>query len=160
MQSRTDVMIIDTDHTRAKSLRRILRQGRPSIEVEECTDCGQALQRVRDRRPSLVFLHSTCPYGDDGRSLVEQIREDSWSSKVGIMMVLPISGSALYRSGYQEGAEVLDLADDLITTDFTSDMVQGLAYEYLDRRAVAEKAWAAEAEGATEPGYAFISKSV
>ena len=35
-----------------------------------------------------------------------------------------------------------------------------LAYEYLDRRTVTEKDWVGETEGVTEPGYAFISKSV
>ena len=71
----------------------------------------------------------------------------------GIMLVLPVSGSMLYRSGYQKGMEMLELADDLITTDFTSDMIQHVVTDYLDRRAAVRQE-AREAVG--EPEYAFI----
>lgn len=161
MQTRPDVMIIDTDRNRIKSLRRILREARRELSVEDVTDVARVRETVLGRRPRLVLLHSAFPYmEEDGTGIVELVREDFRSAKAGIMLVLPISGSALYRSGYQEGMEMLDMVDDLITTDFTSDMIQSVVTDYLDRHPETAKAWEAEPEAAREPGYAFVSKSV
>ena len=141
MQTRPDVMIIDTDRDRIKSLRRILRDARGEMLVEEVTDTRSARESILTRRLKLVLLHSTFPYLEqDGTGLLELIQNDFRNTNVGIMLVLPISGSLLYRSGYMEGMEMIDLADDIITTDFTSDMVQSVVVGYLDRRAVREVA--------------------
>ena len=35
---------------------------------------------------------------------------------------------------FGEGSEILEVADDLITTDFTSDMIQSIVSEYIERR--------------------------
>ncbi|GAB4268729.1 MAG: hypothetical protein Kow0092_22600 [Deferrisomatales bacterium] len=159
MNTRPDVMIIDTDRKRIKSLRRILREARKDLTVDEVTQVSEVRDAVIRKRPTLVLLHSTFPYLEkDGTGLMELIREDFRASRTGVMLVLPISGSALYRSGYQEGMEILDMADDLITTDFTSDMIQSVVAEYLDRRAATEEAWEAETEAAAKPEFAFISR--
>ena len=101
-------------------------------------------------------LHTTFPYLEkDGTGLLELIQDDFRNSNVGVMLVLPISGSLLYRSGYMEGMEMIDLADDLITTDFTSDMVQSVVLSYIDRRAV-RAVEVPQAVPATEPSYAFV----
>lgn len=160
MQSRPDVMIIDTDRKRIKSLRRILKDARREVSIDEVTELKKVREAIVTRRPTLVLLHSAFPYLEaDGTGLMELIQEDFRNTKTGVMLVLPISGSALYRSGYQEGMEYLELADDLLTTDFTSDMVQGVVCDYLDRRAAA--AQEAEAEvTAGAPEFAFTTKSV
>jgi PleD family two-component response regulator len=152
--SRPDVMIIDTDRNRIRSLRRILREARGSLTVEEVTQPQQVRAAVAKERPTLVLMHSTFPYlEEDGTGLLELVQEDMRNVNTGIMLVLPVSGSMLYRSGYQDGMEMLELADDLITTDFTSDMIQNMVIDYIDRRAaVRQEARAA----AGEPAYAFI----
>jgi len=154
MQSRPDVMILDTDRSRSKSLRRILRDGRRDVTVEEIAEVRGAREAILSRRPALVLLHSTFPYLEqDGTGLLELIQDDFRNQKIGVMLVLPISGSLLYRSGYQDGMEMVELADDLITTDFTSDMIQSVVCQYLDRCATApERA----AEPAGTPEYAFV----
>lgn len=154
MPSRPDVMILDTDRSRTKSLRRILRDGGREISVEEVTEVRGAREAILSRRPALVLLHSTFPYLEkDGTGLLELIQDDFRNTRIGVMLVLPISGSLLYRSGHQEGVEMLELADDLITTDFTSDMIQSVVCQYLDRcAAVPEPA----AEPAGAPEYAFV----
>lgn len=154
MQTRPDVMIVDTDRNRIKSLRRILREARAQLMVEEVTDVRSVRESILTRRPVLVLLHSTFPYIEkDGTGLMELIQEDFRNTNVGIMVVLPISGSLLYRSGYQEGMEMIDLADDIITTDFTSDMIQSIVLGYLDRRAVRQEM--AETARAVQPELAF-----
>jgi len=154
MQTRPDVMILDTDRNRSKSLRRILREARRDVTVEEVAEVKGVRQAILSRRPALVLLHSTFPHLEqDGTGLLELIQDDFRASHIGVMLVLPISGSLLYRSGYQEGMEMLELADDLITTDYTSDMIQSVVCDYLDRRATAEEP-ATEAVGA--PEYAFV----
>jgi DNA-binding NtrC family response regulator len=159
MQSRPDVMIIDTDRKRIKALRRILREARRDAAIEEVTELKKVRQAILTRRPTLVLLHSAFPYLEaDGTGLMELIQEDFRNTKTGVMLVLPISGSVLYRSGYQEGMEFLEMADDLLTTDFTSDMIQSVVFDYLDRRAAAQEAEAEATAG--EPEFAFISKSV
>jgi DNA-binding NtrC family response regulator len=160
MQTRPDVMILDIDRNRVKSLRRILREGRKDLSIEEVSEVKSARQAILSRRPTLVLLHSTFPYLEkDGTGLLELIQEDFRNTNIGIMLVLPISGSLLYRSGYQPGMEMIDMADDLITTDFTSDMIQSVVLEYLDRRAAA--ALETEHAGATEPSFVFVpSKQV
>jgi PleD family two-component response regulator len=161
MQTSPDVMIIDTDRKRIKALRRILRDARRNVAIEEITEVKRVKEAIVTRRPTLVLLHSTFPYlEEDGTGLMELIQEDFRNANIGVMLVLPISGSVLYRSGYQEGMEILDMADDLITTDFTNDMIQAVTLDYLDRRAAVAEAVEAEPEAAAEPGYAFISKSV
>ena len=156
MQTRPDVMIMDTDRNRIKSLRRILREARGSLNIEEVVEPKGARQAILTRRPSLVLLHTTFPYLEkDGTGLLELIQDDFRNNKVGVMLVLPISGSLLYRSGYMEGMEMIDMADDLITTDFTSDMIHSVVIGYLDRRA-AEPATVTEGSPATEPSYAFV----
>ena len=153
--SRPDVMIIDTDHNRIRSLRRILSEARSNLTVEEVTQPSQVREAVNKGRPSLVLMHTTFPYlEEDGTGLVELVQEDMRNINTGIMLVLPVSGSLLYRSGYQEGMEWLELADDLITTDFTSDMIQHVVVDYLDRHAVRQEARAA----AGEPEYALVSE--
>ena len=150
MQTRPDVMILDTDRNRTKSLRRILRESRSDLLVEEISDAGSVRESILTRRPRLVLLHSTFPAPDgDCASLLELTRH----TNLGVMLVLPISGSLLYRSGYQDGMEMLDQADDIITTDFTSYMVQSVVVNYLDRRAVRQEA--AEVVGAVQPELAF-----
>ncbi len=152
--SRPDVMIIDTDRNRIRSLRRILREARSNLTVEEVTQPNQVRAAVAKERPTLVLMHSTFPYlEEDGTGLLELVQEDMRNVNTGIMLVLPVSGSMLYRSGYQKGMEMLELADDLITTDFTSDMIQHVVTDYLDRRAAVRQE-AREAVG--EPEYAFI----
>jgi len=154
MQTRPDVMILDTDRSRTKSLRRILRESRREISVEEVSEVQSARDAILSQRPSLVLLHSTFPYLEqDGTGLLELIQDDFRNHKIGIMLVLPISGSLLYRSGYQEGMEMLEMADDLITTDYTSDMIQSVVCDYLDRRATAKEP-VTEAVGT--PEYAFV----
>jgi CheY-like chemotaxis protein len=154
MQSRPDVMILDTDRNRTKSLRRILRESRRDVSVEEVSEVKSAREAILSRRPALVLLHSTFPYLEqDGTGLLELIQDDFRNSNIGIMLVLPISGSLLYRSGYQEGMEMLEMADDLITTDYTSDMIQSVVCDYLDRRATATER-VPEAVGT--PEYAFV----
>ena len=156
MQTRPDVMILDTDRNRIKSLRRILREARSDLSIEEVTETTGARQAILSRRPTLVLLHTTFPYLEkDGTGLLELIQDDFRNSNVGVMLVLPISGSLLYRSGYMEGMEMIDLADDLITTDFTSDMVQSVVLSYIDRRAV-RAVEVPQAVPATEPSYAFV----
>ena len=156
MQTRPDVMIMDTDRNRIKSLRRILREARGSLNIEEVVEPKGARQAILTRRPSLVLLHTTFPYLEkDGTGLLELIQDDFRNNKVGVMLVLPISGSLLYRSGYMEGMEMIDMADDLITTDFTSDMIQSVVIGYLDRKA-AQPATVTEGAPATEPSYAFV----
>ena len=156
--SRPDVLIIDTDRNRIRSLRRILREARSDLAVEEVTQPSQAREAVSKTRPTLVLMHSSFPYlKEDGTGLLELVQEDMRNVNTGIMLVLPVSGSVLYRSGYQEGMEILDLADDVITTDFTSDMIQHMVIDYIDRRATVRQE-AREAAG--EPEYAFVSKSV
>ena len=154
MQSRPDVMILDIDRNRSKSLRRILRDGRREVTVEEVAEVRGAREAILSRRPALVLLHSTFPYLErDGTGLLELIQDDFRNHKIGVMLVLPISGSLLYRSGYQDGMEMVELADDLITTDFTSDMIQSVVCQYLDRCATApERA----VEPAGTPEYAFV----
>ncbi|MHB8763561.1 MAG: response regulator [Deferrisomatales bacterium] len=155
MQSRPDVMIVDTDRSRVKSLRTILRDGRKDLTVEEVTDVAKVRDAILSRRPALVLLHSTFPYlQEDGTGLLELIQDDFRNVNVGVMLVLPISGSLLYRSGYQPGMEMIDMADDLITTDFTSDMIQSVVCSYLDRRAA--RAEVAEEVPAGEPSFAFV----
>jgi hypothetical protein len=156
MQTRPDIMIMDTDRNRIKSLRRILREARGNLNIEEVVEPKGARQAILTRRPTLVLLHTTFPYLEkDGTGLLELIQEDFRNNKVGVMLVLPISGSLLYRSGYMEGMEMIDMADDLISTDFTSDMIQSVVIGYLDRRA-AEPAPVTEEAPATEPSYAFV----
>ncbi|MDF1552707.1 MAG: hypothetical protein P1P84_06565 [Deferrisomatales bacterium] len=152
--SRPDVMIIDTDRNRIRSLRRILREARSNLTVEEVTQPSQVRAAVAKERPTLVLMHSAFPYlEEDGTGLLELVQDDMRNVNTGIMLVLPVSGSMLYRSGYQEGMEMLELADDLITTDLTSDMIQHMVIDYLDRRTVVRQE-AREAAG--EPAYAFI----
>lgn len=155
MKSRPDVMIVDTDRSRVKSLRTILRDGRKDLTIEEVTDTAKVHDAILSRRPTLVLLHSTFPYlHKDGTGLLELIQDDFRNVNVGVMLVLPISGSLLYRSGAQPGMEMIDMADDLITTDFTSDMIRSVVGGYLDRRAV--KAEATEEVPAGEPSFAFV----
>lgn len=154
MQTRPDVMILDTDRSRTKSLRRILTEAKRDVSVEEVTEVKSAREAILSRRPALVLLHSTFPYLEqDGTGLLELIQDDFRNSNIGVMLVLPISGSLLYRSGFQEGMEMLELADDLITTDYTSDMIQSVVCDYLDRRATVKER-ATQAVGA--PEYAFV----
>ena len=135
MQAKPVVMIVDTDRNRRKALRRILKEGRMDATIEEVSQVKQSREAILRGRPTLVLLHSTFPYmEEDGTGLLEFIKEDFRNSRIGLMMVLPISGSLLYRSGYQEGSEILEVADDLITTDFTSDMIQSIVSEYIERR--------------------------
>ncbi|MBI5014666.1 MAG: hypothetical protein HZB55_04150 [Deltaproteobacteria bacterium] len=161
MQTKPDVMIIDTDRNRIKSLRRILREAKGDLSIEEISEVREVHDAILTRRPKLVLMHSTFPYlQPDGTGLLELIQDDFRNTNTGIMLVLPLSGSLLYRSGYQEGIEMLDMADDLITTDFTSDMVQSVVLGYLGRREAMEKATVPEAEPARAPSYAFTSKPV
>ncbi|MDW7708858.1 MAG: hypothetical protein SCH98_00175 [Deferrisomatales bacterium] len=154
MQTRPDVMILDTDRSRSKSLRRILQDGRQDVRVEEVAEVASARGAILSRRPALVLLHSTFPYLEgDGTGLLELIQDDFRNSNIGVMLVLPISGSLLYRSGYQEGMEMLEMADDLITTDYTSDMIQSVVCDYLGRRAAATES---VVEAAGTPEYAFV----
>lgn len=139
MQAKPVVMIVDTDRSRRKALRRILKGASVDVKIEEVHKVSHSREAILKGRPTLVLLHSAFPYiEDDGTGLFEFIKEDFRNSRIGLMLVLPISGSLLYRSGYQEGSEILDLADDLITTDFTSDMIQSIVGEYIERRVAAE----------------------
>lgn len=154
MQTRPDVMILDTDHSRSRSLRRILQEARRDVTVEEVTEVKNAREAILSRRPTLVLLHSTFRYLEqDGTGLLELIQDDFRNSNIGVMLVLPISGSLLYRSGYQEGMEMLEMADDLITTDYTSDMIQAVVCDCLERREAAKER-VPEAVGT--PEYAFV----
>ncbi len=136
MNTRTDVMIVDTDRKRSRALRRILKDTGRNLKVEDVTETANARSRILSSRPTLVLLHSAFPYlEEDGTGLLELIQEDFRNVNIGVMLVLPISGSLLYRSGYQEGSEMLEMANDLITTDFTSDMIQSVVCEYIDRQA-------------------------
>jgi PleD family two-component response regulator len=161
MQNKPDVMIIDTDRSRIKSLRRMLKEAREELLIEEVSETRAVRDAILTRRPRLVLLHTTFPYIEkDGTGLLELIQEDFRNTNTGIMLVLPLSGSLLYRSGYMDGIEILDMADDLITTDFTSDMVQSLVLRYLDRKAAAEQVVVPEAEPMAAPSYVFTSKPV
>ncbi|MBE0618271.1 MAG: hypothetical protein IH608_10140, partial [Proteobacteria bacterium] len=92
MKTRPDVMILDTDHSRTKSLRRILRESRREVSVEEVTEVKSAREAILSRRPALVLLHSTFPYLEqDGTGLLELIQDDFRNSNIGVMLVLPIS---------------------------------------------------------------------
>ncbi len=154
MQTRPDVMILDTDHSRSRSLRRILQEAQRDVSVEEVTEVKNAREAILSRRPTLVLLHSTFRYLEqDGTGLLELIQDDFRNSNIGVMLVLPISGSLLYRSGYQEGMEMLEMADDLITTDYTSDMIQAVVCDCLGRREAAKER-VPEAVGT--PEYAFV----
>ncbi len=161
MQTRPDVMIIDIDRNRTKSLRRILKEARAEMTIEEVSEVRGVRQEIMNRRPSLVLLHTTFPYiEEDGTGLLELVQEDFRNVNTGIILVLPVSGSLLYRSGYMEGIEILNMADDLITTDFTSDMIQSVVMNYLDRHPAAEKVRAEEAQPALAPSYIFTTKAV
>lgn len=149
MEAKPVVMIVDTDRNRRKALRRILKETRMDVAVEEVSQVKQSREAILKSRPTLVLLHSAFPYmEEDGTGLLEFIKEDFRNNRIGLMMVLPISGSLLYRSGYQEGSEILDVADDLITTDFTSDMIQSIVGDYIERRIAAVAVVSEEVEGA------------
>ena len=153
METKQTVMIVDTDRKRVKALRRILRECSTDVNVEECNKVSSARDSIVSCRPDLVLLHSAFPYmEEDGTGLLELIHDDFRNSKTGLMLVLPISGSLLYRSGYQEGSEIIEMADDLITTDFTSDMIQSVVSDYLDRRVAAETV----TESVEAGEYAFV----
>jgi len=97
-----------------------------------------ARQAILARRPTLVLLHSTFPYLEtDGTGLFGAHPGGLPEHQHRDYARAAISGSLLYRSGCQPGIEMIDMADDLITTDFTSDMIQSVVLEYVDRRAVA-----------------------
>ncbi len=161
MQTKPDVMIIDADRTRTKSLRRILKDAREALTIEEVSEVTGVREAILSKRPSLVLLHTTFPYlEEDGTGLLELVQEDFRNVHTGIILVLPVSGSLLYRSGYTPGIEILNMADDLITTDFTSDMIQSVVLNYLDRRPAVEKVWAEEAQPALAPSYVFTTKAV
>lgn len=163
---RPDIMIIDTDRQRTKSFRRMLRRARPQLSVEECSDCQTVHDTIIDRRPTVALLHSTFPYtAEDGGGLLEELEHDFRAHHTGVILVLPISGSLLYRSGNQEGLEFLDMANDLVTTDFTEDMVCSVVLGCLDSRLAAETERVTAIETATEPveatmepAYSFVSK--
>jgi len=75
--ARPDVMIVDTDRNRIRALRRILREARSNMNVEEVTQPSQVKEAVTRQRPTLVLMHSTFPYlEDDGTGLLELIQED------------------------------------------------------------------------------------
>ncbi|GAB4256621.1 response regulator [Deferrisoma sp.] len=159
MERHTDVMIIDTDRSRVKSLRRILTEARPELRVDEVTQVAGCRDKVLQKRPSLVLLHTTFPYlEEDGTGLLELIQEDFRTTRTSVILVLPMPSYLVYRTGYQEGIEILDMADDLITTDYTSDMIQNMVLTVLDQKAALEAAWEAEPQGV--PEYALVTKQV
>ncbi len=158
MGTRSEILIIDTDISRIKSLRKVLRDARPDVEVDEISEVRKARDGILMRRPMVVLLHSTFPYIEEGgRGLLELIQEDFRNSAVSVVLVLPLSGSLLYRSGYQPGMEMLDMADDIVTTDFTSDMIQSVVMAQLDRRQSEEKAYAVEGQTVSERRFAFVA---
>ncbi len=159
MERHTDIMIIDTDRNRVKQLRRILTEARKDLRIEEVTRVEGCREAVLQQRPALVLLHTTFPYLEkDGTGLLELIQEDFRTTRTGVMLVLPMPSYMVYRTGYQEGVEILDMADDLITTDYTSDMIQNIVLSYLERKAALDAAY--EAERAGVPEYAFVPKQV
>ena len=159
MERHTDVMIIDTDRNRVKQLRRILTEARKDLRIEEVTRVEGCREAVLQQRPALVLLHTTFPYLEkDGTGLLELIQEDFRTTRTGVMLVLPMPSYMVYRTGYQEGIEILDMADDLITTDYTSDMIQNIVLSYLERKAALDAAY--ETEEAGVPEYAFVPKQV
>ncbi len=159
MDRHADVMIIDTDRNRSRSLRRILSRARQGLRIEEVHDVAECRAAVLGRRPTLVLLHTTFPYREaDGSGLMELIQEDFRTTRTGVMLVLPIPSTLVYRTGYQEGVEILDMADDLITTDYTSDAIENMVFAYLDRQEARDAAW--EAAGETVPEYSFVTKQV
>ncbi len=159
MERHTDIMIIDTDRNRVKQLRRILTEARKDLRIEEVTRVEGCREAVLQQRPALVLLHTTFPYLEkDGTGLLELIQEDFRTTRTGVMLVLPMPSYMVYRTGYQEGIEILDMADDLITTDYTSDMIQNIVLSYLERKAALDAAY--EAEQAGVPEYAFVPKQV
>ncbi|NOY45940.1 response regulator [Deferrisoma camini] len=159
MERHTDVMIIDTDRSRVKSLRRILTEAKPDLRIDEVTRVDGCRDAVLQKRPSLVLLHTTFPYlEEDGTGLLELIQEDFRTTRTSVILVLPMPSYLVYRSGYQEGIEILDMADDLITTDYTSDMIQNMVMTVLEQKAALEAEWEAEVQGV--PEYAFVTKQV
>ncbi len=161
MERHTDVMIIDTDRSRARHLRRILTEARKDLRIQEVAEVKGCRDAVLSQRPTLVLLHTTFPYmEEDGTGLVELILEDFRTTRTGVILVLPMPSYLVYRTGYQEGMEILDMADDLITTDYTSDMIQNMVLEYLERQAARDAAYQAQTESETAPEYAFVSKQV
>lgn len=163
---RPDILIIDTDRKRTKSFRKMLRRSRPQLSIEECSDTKTVHETIINRRPTVALLHTTFPYtSEDGGGLLEELQHDFRAQRTGVILVLPISGSLLYRSGNQEGLEFLDMANDLVTTDFTDDMVCSVVLGCLDSRMAREAERVAEIETATEPveatrepAYSFVQK--
>ncbi|MBI5446499.1 MAG: hypothetical protein HY900_35450 [Deltaproteobacteria bacterium] len=51
MQTKPDVMIIDTDRSRIRSLRRIVLDGRSELTVDEVADPHGAREAILGRRP-------------------------------------------------------------------------------------------------------------
>lgn len=159
METRLDIMIVDADRDRIKSLRKVLRDARPGITIDEISEVRKARNTIINERPRVVMLHSSFPYmEEDGTGLLEVIREDFRSSAMKVVLVLPLSATMLYRSGYQAGSEMLDMADDLVTTDLTSDVVTSVVLGQLDRTAAAEAVVAAEE--VTERRFAFARAKI
>ena len=78
------ILIIEDDHALTGIMTKILR--REGIEAEVVTDAGEALERAKAVRPSLILLDLALA-GYDGQQIFGQLREDSATKAIPIILM-------------------------------------------------------------------------
>ena len=67
------ILIIEDNDTFRQSLREILSNKFPSMLIEEAADAKEALQRIEDQLPDIIFMDIKLP-GESGLKLTEKIK--------------------------------------------------------------------------------------
>lgn len=96
----TDVLIVEDDAIFRLTLRKILESRFPSLHLDEAVDGEEALAKINDRTPDLVFIDIKLP-GENGLEITRRLK-DRYPGLVVIILTshdLPEYRQAAYERG-------------------------------------------------------------
>jgi DNA-binding NarL/FixJ family response regulator len=78
------VLLVEDSSTFRKSLKEMLALRFPGIEIGEASDCDEALQKLEETNPDLIFVDIALP-GRNGLELTKIIKETDSGAEVVIL---------------------------------------------------------------------------
>lgn len=96
-----NILIVEDNPFFRQTLKRMLLTKFPSLEVSEACDGQEALAKIEETPPQLIFMDIGLP-GEDGIELTQRIR--NMYPKISIVIISNYDTSAYRESAFQAGA--------------------------------------------------------
>jgi two-component system response regulator YesN len=125
------ILIVDPNDPFRRSLKKVLINRFPSVDIQEASDAGEASAMVQDFGPKLIFLEIHLP-SESGLDLARRIKIDHPD----IIVVILTSYNILE---YQKAAEASGIEHLVPKDDWTGEDMIDLVHTILSDLAIADQ---------------------